>query len=83
MHLIHIRQAPQYLTDCVSTVFSAGSRYKLRSTDTVDYILPTTRTKFRERGFCYAGPATWNSLSSQLHCVSKKISPLNCNFVKS
>jgi len=36
----------------------------LRSADTVDYVLPRTRTKFGERGFYYSGPAAWNSQSS-------------------
>jgi len=67
LHLVHIGQAPQYLTDCVSTVSSAGSRYRLKSTDTADYVLP--RTKFGERGFCYSGPVSWNSLPSELHDI--------------
>jgi len=32
-HLIHVGQAPQYLTVCVSSTIS---RYSLRSTDTAD-----------------------------------------------
>jgi len=38
MCLIHIGQAPEYLTDCVSSVCSTGGRYRLRS--------PTLRTTF-------------------------------------
>ena len=30
--------------------------------DSADYVLLRTRTKCRERGFCYSGPAAWNSL---------------------
>ena len=67
MHLIHIQQAPQHLIDCVCTVSAAGSRYRLRAADTADYVLSRTRTKFGERGFCYSGPAAWNSLPSDLH----------------
>jgi len=29
-----------------------------------DYVLPIIRTKFGERGFCFSGPAAWNSLPS-------------------
>jgi len=36
MHLIHIQKAAQYLSDCVSKVSAAGSRYRLRSADTAD-----------------------------------------------
>jgi len=50
-----------------SAVSSTDGRYRLRSTDTTDYILPRTRTKFGERDFCYSSPAVWNSLPSDLH----------------
>ena len=52
VHLIHIRQAPQYWIECASTVFAAVSRYGLRSTDTADYVLRRTTTKSGEHGFC-------------------------------
>ena len=41
VHLIHVRHAPQYLSDCVCTVSVTGSRYRLRSNDTADYGLHT------------------------------------------
>jgi len=43
--------------------FAASAVYS----DTADYVLPRMRTKSGERGFCYSGPAAWNSLSSDLH----------------
>ena len=67
MHLIHNRQAPQYLSDCVSTVSTASRRYRLRSTGSAVYILPRTRTRFGECGFFYSGPAAWNTLPSNLY----------------
>jgi len=71
MHYIHTGQAPQYLSNCVSTISSLGNRYRLRSCDTVDYILPRTRTKFGERGFHYSSPAAWNTLPwSDLHDIT-------------
>ena len=30
MHYIHTGQAPQYLSNCVSTISSSGNRYRLR-----------------------------------------------------
>ena len=33
------------------------------------YVLPKTRTKFVEHGF-YSGPATWNTLPSDLHDIT-------------
>jgi len=33
-------------------------------------MLPRTTTKFGEHGFYYSGPATWNSLSCDLHDIT-------------
>ena len=76
MHHIHIGQAPKYLSDCVSTVSAASGRYRLRSTGSAAYVLPRTRTKFRERGF-YSDPAAWNTLPSDLHDITD-----TCRFRK-
>ena len=54
----------------VSTISSSGNRYRVRSCDTADYILPRTRTKFGERGFHYSGPAAWSTLLSDLHDIT-------------
>jgi len=70
MHHIHIGQAPQYLSDYVSTVSAASGRYQLRSTGSVVYILPRTRTRFGECGFLYSGPSTWYTLPSYLHDIT-------------
>jgi len=37
MHYIHTSQAPQYLSNSVSTISSSGNRYKLRSLLTLTY----------------------------------------------
>jgi len=63
MDYIHIELAPKYLLDCVSTVSADSGRYRLRSTGSEAYILPSTRTRFGERDF-YSGPAAWNTLPS-------------------
>ena len=70
MHHIHTGQAPQYLSDCVSTVSSLSGRYQLRSSGSADYVLPRTRTRFGERGFSYCGPAARNTLPSDLHHIT-------------
>ena len=67
---IHIGQAPQYLSDCVSTASEVGGRYRLRSTGSAAYVRPRTKTRFGERGFFYSGPAAWNTLPSDLHDIS-------------
>ena len=61
MHHVNTGQAPQYLSDCVSTVSALSGRYRLRSTGSADHVLRRTRTRFGERGFSYCGPATWNT----------------------
>jgi len=70
MHHIHIGQAPQYMSDCVSTASEAGGRYRLRSTGSAAYVLPRTKTRFVERGFFYSGTAAWNTLPSHLHDIT-------------
>jgi len=70
MHLVHISRAPQYLSDCVQTVACSSRRPGLRSSDTAAYVKLRCRTKFGECGFCYAGPAAWNSLPHHLHQIN-------------
>ena len=70
MHYIHIGLAPKYVSDFVSTVSAASSRYRLGSIGSAAYVLPRTRTKFGERGFFYSGPAAWNTLPSDLHDIT-------------
>ena len=55
MSIVHTGQAPQYLSDCVSTVSALSGRYRLRSTGSADYVLPRTITRFGERGFFCCG----------------------------
>jgi len=66
----HIRQAPQYLSDCVSTISEASGRYRLRSTGSAVYVPQRTRTRYGECGFFHFGPATWNILPSNLHDIT-------------
>ena len=70
MHHIYTGQAPQYLSDYVSAVSALSGRYRLGSTGSADYVLPRTRTRFRERGFSYCGPAAWDTLPSDLHGIT-------------
>ena len=68
--IIHNGQAPQYLSDCVSTVSAASHRYRLRSSGSAVYTLPRTKTRFGERCFFYYSPAVWNTLPSDLHDIT-------------
>ena len=43
-------------------VTSNPVRQRLRSADSLDFIVPRTRTKFGDRAFSVAGPTVWNSL---------------------
>jgi len=56
--------------DCVSTVSAASGRYRLRSTGSLVYVLPRTRTRFGECGFFYFSPAMWDTLPSDLHDIT-------------
>jgi len=39
----------------------------------MDYSLPRLRTKFGERAFSHAGPATWNALSDHIRTVANPV----------
>jgi hypothetical protein len=66
MHSIHNGRSPAYLTDIVQATSTRSSCSGLRSAATTNYILPRLRTKFGERAFSHAGPATWNALPPDL-----------------
>jgi len=39
----------------------------------MDYSLPRLRTKFGERAFSHAGPATWNALPDHIRNVADPV----------
>ena len=59
---------PRHLMETVQSVGGSRSRSGLRSSSTssMDYSLPRLRTKFGERAFAHAGPATWNALPDHI-----------------
>jgi len=48
MNLINTEQFPQYLIDDVSVVSAVGNGCRMTLSDTADYDLPRTRTKYGE-----------------------------------
>jgi len=70
MYHVHTGVHPTMSDNCVVRVFASGSRYGLRLSDTADYILPRTWTKFEECGFCFSCPAAWNGLPTDLHYIT-------------
>jgi len=69
IHYAHVTHM-QITGHCVQTVARSSCRPGLRSSDTAAYVKPRCRTKFGERGFCYAGPADWNNLPHHLHEIT-------------
>jgi len=70
MHNIHNRRSPRYLSDIVQPAASRTTHSGLRSAESTDYITSRLNTKFGERSFSHAGPASWNSLPADLHAIS-------------
>jgi len=70
MHSIHTRRSPRYLSDIAQSAASRTTRSGLRSAESTDYITPRLYTKFGERSFSHAGPASWNSLPADLRAIS-------------
>jgi len=68
VHATHYGRSLAYLTETVQSVGASRSRCGLRSSSTssMDYSLPRLRTKFGERAFSHAGPATWNALPDHI-----------------
>ena len=62
---------------CIATarVTPAAGESMLRSSSTssMDYSLPRLRTKFGERAFSHAGPATWNALPDNVRTVADPV----------
>jgi len=61
----------RHLTETVQSVSASRPRSGLRSSSTssMDYSLLRLRTKFGERAFSHAGPATWNALPDHIRTV--------------
>ena len=57
------------------SVGAIRSRSGLRSSSTssMDYSLPRLRTKFGERAFSHAGPATWNAMPDHIRTVADPV----------
>ena len=70
---LHWMGLTQYLTHCLSTVNSASGGYRLRLTDAADYVFSCSAKSndqiCGQHDFCYSGPATWNSLFSDLDVI--------------
>jgi len=75
VHAIHYGRSPAYLMETVQSVGASRSRCGLRSSSTssMDYSLPRLRTKFAERAFSHAGPATWNALPDNIRKLLKSL----------
>ena len=58
--------APSYLAEFRRPVSSVSGRQHLRSADTGALVVPRTRTSVGSRSFSVSGPATWNSLPTEL-----------------
>ena len=61
---LNIQIDPKHTLDVVDIVNLSSS------TSSMDYSLPRLRTKFGERAFSNAGPATWNALPDHMRTVA-------------
>jgi len=69
MFMVHDNHCPMCLSESVHPVSSNPIRQRLRSATSLDYIVPWTKTKFRDRAFSVAGPTVWNSLPESVRSV--------------
>ena len=66
MHLVRIGRSPAYLADMMTATTDLPGRERLCSANGFRYETPKLKLKFGERGFSYAGPKAWKSLSFNL-----------------
>jgi len=64
--LMHLIQAPFYLTDIVTATAAVNARARLRSGSSLHYEKPRTRLQFGHWAFSYAAPAAWSILPLNL-----------------
>ena len=73
MHNVHVGKSPRYLAVIVQPMSSRVTRsglHCLSETTSYMYITPRLRSKFGERAFSFSGPASWNSLPTELRTIS-------------
>ena len=75
IHAIYYGRSLTYLSEAVQSVSASRSRSRLQSASTsrMDYALPRLHTKFGERAFSHAGPATWNALPDNVRTVADPV----------
>ena len=61
--------APTYLSDGIKPVCSLQSRRRLRSSTSLDVLVPATKTKMGNSAFSMWGSTTWNKLPISM-CLS-------------
>ena len=66
MHLVRISCSPTYLAEMMTATADLPGHERLRSANSFRYETPKLKLKFGERGFSFAGPKAWNSLSANL-----------------
>ena len=68
MHNAHVGRSPRYVNEMLATAHMPN-RNRLRSSASTRYELPALRRKIGERTFSYSGPASWNSLPSDITSI--------------
>ena len=69
MHNAHVGRSPRYVNEMLTATAHLPNRNRLRSSARIRYELPALRRTIGERAFSYSGPASWNSLPSDITSV--------------
>ena len=62
MFAVYNGTSPSYIADTTTRSSTISGHGKLQSTNTSEFDMPGTRTKFEESAFSVAGPREWNAL---------------------
>ena len=69
MHNAHVGRSLHYVTEMLAATAHLPNHNWLRSSASTRYELSTLRHKIEEHAFSYSGPASWNSLPSNITSI--------------
>ena len=69
MHNSHVGRSSRYVNEMLTATAHMPNRNRLRSSASTKYEMPALRRKIGDRAFSYSGPASWNSLPSDITSI--------------
>lgn len=71
LHWLPVRARIMFNLKCLFN--RVQGKYRLRSSDDIQFTVPRTRTKIADRSIAVVGPKWWNALPKDLKCIKNEI----------